>query len=92
MQEIFDKDGCDITETTEWVSAVVKDGNVLREELVDADIVIADAECDRMAVELFLLAADRLPDRATRSFRRLMRLFEEHDDAAAALTMFLIGR
>ena len=91
---IFDPDGPDATETTEWVSTVVKEdaSGLIRELRVDADLPMDDAESVRIAVEIFQLAMDRLPDRAIADFRRLMRLMEKYDDAASALTMFLMFR
>lgn len=92
MEEVYDKDGFDITETTEWVSDIVKEDGVIREELVDADVVIDDAHCDTIAVELFMLVMDRVPEGATKAFRKLMRLEEKYGDTASAVTMFLMSR
>ena len=91
-EAIFDPDGPDTTETTERVSAIRCVDGLIREERVDADVVINDAACDLMAVEAFQMVMERMPDRAGRAFRRLMRLLEQHDDTAAAMTMFLVSR
>ena len=89
---IFDPEGPDTTETREWISMVAKDASgLIRELRVDAD-ELDDTDCDMMAVELFQLAMERVPDRTTKSFKKLMRLMEEHGDTASAMTLFLMLR